>query len=56
MLAAHFTVADIRSSSEFRISNFDKFTGKGPGMSAEQCQVSRQNDRLKIKRICGGIP
>ena len=38
------------NSSEFRIGNSGKFTDKGPFMSAEQCQGSRRNDRLKSQK------
>ena len=42
------------NSSEFRIGKAGKFTGQGPCMSAEQCQASRWNDRLKTQKVFGG--
>ena len=46
----HFLPLPTSNSSEFRIGNSGKFTDKGPFMSAEQCQGSRRNDRLKNQK------
>ena len=37
----------------FLVGNSGKFTDKGPFMSAEQCQSSRRNDRLKNQKDFG---
>ena len=42
------------NSSEFRIGTSGKFTDKGPCMSAEQCQDSCRNGRLKNQKDFGG--
>ena len=51
----YFVPLPTSNSSEFRIGHSDKLADKGPCMSAEQCQVSRRNDRLENQKDLGGI-